>query len=84
EHVNLWGVWWDFLQPPWRVREGTKWSRKGQWKKDWGKLAAYGVNGWMSLLVCLWWWRRALQDREDSGDDKYRSWKEAVVDALWV
>ncbi|KIY60735.1 hypothetical protein CYLTODRAFT_427788 [Cylindrobasidium torrendii FP15055 ss-10] len=84
EFVNLWGVWWDFLQPEWRVRDGNQWSRKGPWKKQWGKLEAYGVNGWLSVVVCLWWWRRALEIRANSTDGEFASWKEAVVDALWI
>lgn len=82
--INLWNEWYTFMQPKWRKADGMKWSRTTGWRKDWGKLYAYGPNGWLSALACLWWWRHALDARTSSTDGKMQSWNEALSDVLWM
>ncbi|KIY65248.1 hypothetical protein CYLTODRAFT_424519 [Cylindrobasidium torrendii FP15055 ss-10] len=82
--VNLWESWWAYLQPGWRIDEGGKLSRKQPWQKDWGPLLTYGTNGWISIMCCLWWWRAALEKRASSTDGEQATWREAMLDVLWV
>ncbi|KAJ7180899.1 hypothetical protein C8R46DRAFT_885852, partial [Mycena filopes] len=42
------------------------------------ELGARGVNGLLSVVMCLKWWRKALRAAKDS------EWAESVVDVTWV
>ncbi|KAJ6517935.1 hypothetical protein C8R47DRAFT_933869, partial [Mycena vitilis] len=71
-----WWKWWVAINPPWRqTDDGRRLKKEGG--GEWGAAAQTGPNGFLSVLVCLRWWRDAVR-----GDEK--EWKEAVEDVVWA
>ncbi|KAJ7858431.1 hypothetical protein B0H13DRAFT_1901814 [Mycena leptocephala] len=77
EFAEQWREWWRVLNPEWRVGDKGKMRREGG--SDWGALKVPGVNGLLSVLMCLKWWKGVLA--AGAGDS---GWKDAVDDVTWV
>ncbi|KAJ7236969.1 hypothetical protein C8J57DRAFT_1087867 [Mycena rebaudengoi] len=57
EYVQMWNVWWDGLQPAWRVRDADGyWSVSGEYGPDWDALDCRGQNGCLSVVAALYFW----------------------------
>jgi hypothetical protein len=77
EFAEQWHEWWRVLNPEWRVGDKGKMCWEGG--SDWGVLKVSGVNGLLSVLMCLRWWKGALT--AGAGDS---GWRDAVDDVTWV
>ena len=74
-----WQLWWNDLQPAWRVS-----SANGALRRDgngpWDSLAVPGTNGMFLVLISLSWWRTiALATRAT-----LEQCDECTRDVLWV
>ncbi|KAJ7449741.1 hypothetical protein B0H11DRAFT_1928524 [Mycena galericulata] len=69
-----WWGWWESINPEWRLREG-KLVREGE--GDWGQLRCPGANGFLNVIICLKWWRDAMEEGSEE-------WELAVADVTWV
>ncbi|KAJ7358257.1 hypothetical protein DFH08DRAFT_615627, partial [Mycena albidolilacea] len=67
-------AWWVDINPTWR-NEQRPMKREGG--SSWLSLDIRGQNGFLNLLMCLKWWRDAME--APSPD-----WEEAVDDITWV
>ncbi|KAJ8469825.1 hypothetical protein ONZ45_g16760 [Pleurotus djamor] len=77
--ASSWWHWWAEINPSWRERSNDgKLTRSGD--GDWSDLIVPGVNGLLSVLVSLWWWRAQAA----SGSPALASWQDAIADVLWV
>ncbi|KAJ7635992.1 hypothetical protein DFH06DRAFT_921773, partial [Mycena polygramma] len=54
QFVAEWQGWWKSLNPEWRVSEGEMMRREDG--RKWECLEAHGMNGMLSVLICLKWW----------------------------
>ncbi|KAJ7434688.1 hypothetical protein B0H11DRAFT_1628864, partial [Mycena galericulata] len=69
-----WNGWWRELNPTWRVKaDGSLSKEEGG---SWDNMRAPGANRFLSVIVCLKWWKEA------GGAPK--KWEEAVADVTWV
>ncbi|KAJ6533823.1 hypothetical protein DFH09DRAFT_844047, partial [Mycena vulgaris] len=73
--IEEWGVWWMDIQPKWRIRDGELVTDGTT--GSWDALRCPGPNGLLNVLMCLKWWRAALE-RETMG------WLSALGDVKWV
>ncbi|KAJ7071709.1 hypothetical protein B0H15DRAFT_957613 [Mycena belliarum] len=73
-----WGGWWRAVNPGWRCTgSGAMICAEG---KNWEVLRGVtGINGLLSVLMCLKWWRETL----DNGEG-VEVWAAAVEDVTWV
>ncbi|KAJ7044207.1 hypothetical protein C8F04DRAFT_900104, partial [Mycena alexandri] len=71
--ASSWQRWWKGINPKWRVAaDGTlKQAEEGEW----AELEKPGVNGFLSVLIALKWWK------EGGGDGDWAEW---VADVTWV
>jgi hypothetical protein len=76
EFTDQWRDWWRALNPEWRGGDGGEMRREDG--REWDVLKVPGVNGLLSVLMCLRWWKGELAGADDKG------WKEAVADVTWV
>ncbi|KAJ7679522.1 hypothetical protein DFH06DRAFT_974721, partial [Mycena polygramma] len=82
--ARQWDVWWNFLQPAWRVRgHDGKWMTGGEatYGADdaWGRLDNPGPNGCLSVVACLYIW--GVYNKTESLRVR---WLEAVQDVAWM
>ncbi|KAK7013927.1 hypothetical protein R3P38DRAFT_3206497 [Favolaschia claudopus] len=73
--AEQWGLWWYDINPPSRKTKNPL-----ELTKTSGPLAALdvpGVNGFLSILISLLWWRKMLEVES-------REWRIAVQDVKWV
>ncbi|KAJ7027745.1 hypothetical protein C8F04DRAFT_1266695 [Mycena alexandri] len=77
--ATSWISWWIELNPKWRGAAGSDKMLRTEGQSGWDglKATATGVNGLLSVLMCLKWWKDAIDDEE--GD-----WAIAVSDVTWV
>jgi len=68
--------WWTALQPEWRLSDDNKGLKKGN--GDWSRLRISGANGFLSVMVALFFWKSSLKSPNDVG------WKVALEDAVWA
>ncbi|THU85853.1 hypothetical protein K435DRAFT_684789 [Dendrothele bispora CBS 962.96] len=77
-------IWWNTMQPEWRVLEQGALD-KGDWVKEvkgpWGKLKCPGINGLYSMMACLRWW--AVKEISEGGKLSEK-WKGLLGDLVWV
>ncbi|KAJ7633326.1 hypothetical protein DFH06DRAFT_1004536 [Mycena polygramma] len=66
-------TWWQAINPPWRRSSLPMAKQTG----DWASMDVAGPNGFLSVLMCLKWWREELENASPE-------WKEAADDVLWV
>lgn len=67
------------VNPTWRKRVGNdRLSREGS--GSFNTMTVSGVNGLLSIVVSLWWWREKTSDTSPS----LSSWKEAVTDVAYA
>ncbi|KAF7375728.1 hypothetical protein MSAN_00462300 [Mycena sanguinolenta] len=71
--VRFWS-WWIHINPSWRTKERPM-KREGP--VSWLCLDYHGQNGFLNVLMCLKWWRDAM-------DAPSPDWEEAVDDVTWV
>ncbi|KAJ7575329.1 hypothetical protein C8J56DRAFT_801757 [Mycena floridula] len=75
--ARKWWLWWIHVNPDWRIKSNEGFlERKGD--GDWSSMKISGVNGFLSLLICLRWWIGA------ASGEKEASWSEAVADMSWA
>ncbi|TDL19650.1 hypothetical protein BD410DRAFT_727011, partial [Rickenella mellea] len=75
-----WWAWWNSIQPEWRRRgqdDLRSLSRAGV-RGDWDGFWLPGVNGLLSVLICLVWWGRE-ENASNTG-----SWISACQDVKCV
>ncbi|KAJ7734410.1 hypothetical protein B0H16DRAFT_1246416, partial [Mycena metata] len=75
-----WMRWWYALNPTWRRGDGgiDSMAREGGGEEgEWDAVDVRGGNGLLSVLVCLKWWRNALEEET-------KDWVMAVADVTWV
>ena len=68
-------AWWTSLQPKWR-RNGGELLRTGG--NDWEPLRRTGVNGLLSVLAALFFWRYAI------GKGETEAWEKSLDDVVWA
>ncbi|KAJ7068956.1 hypothetical protein B0H15DRAFT_764748, partial [Mycena belliarum] len=91
KYEESWWRWWGGLQPDWRVSHA---GRPGQFARvmgpgsddtnSWATLRHPGVNGVLSLLASLYWWGKAVQEKQPSNKEEMESWVEAIGDVKWM
>ncbi|KAK0227242.1 hypothetical protein EDD85DRAFT_957851 [Armillaria nabsnona] len=82
-----WWSWWRKLQPSWRgISEGEGPFDGGQDGPigDWEKLVCPGQNGFYSVLACLAWWRRGIDNLNMNKGRLEADWLLALKDVMWV
>ncbi|KAJ7725578.1 hypothetical protein B0H16DRAFT_1736105 [Mycena metata] len=78
--AGSWTRWWCGLNPTWRRGDGgidAMLKEGGGEEGEWDALDVRGVNGLLSVLMCLKWWRNAVEEEE-------KDWVMAVADVTWV
>ncbi|THU99823.1 hypothetical protein K435DRAFT_658240 [Dendrothele bispora CBS 962.96] len=77
-------VWWNTMQPDWRILEKDALD-KGEWVKEvkgqWAKLKCPGINGLYSVMACLRWW--AVSEIGQDGQLS-EQWQRLLGDVVWV
>ncbi|KAJ7030833.1 hypothetical protein C8F04DRAFT_874714, partial [Mycena alexandri] len=66
-------AWWININPAWRKTSLPMEKKNGAWEH----MDFPGPNGFLNVLMCLKWWRVAM-------DEESKEWKEAVEDVKWV
>jgi hypothetical protein len=68
-----WQTWWQDINPGWHK------ISLPMLKKDslWEYLDVTGPNSFLSVVVCLKWWREKLEE-------ELLEWEDAVQDVTWV
>ncbi|KAJ7753864.1 hypothetical protein B0H16DRAFT_1316731, partial [Mycena metata] len=66
--------WWVEINPAWRKAKVPMEKKTGG---PWTSIDIPGPNGFLNVLMCLKWWREAM-------DDESEEWREAVEDVEWV
>ncbi|KAJ6490571.1 hypothetical protein C8R47DRAFT_939242, partial [Mycena vitilis] len=74
EFSRTWWGWWTDINPDARG-ENRPLLRVDI--VDWQGMDLYGQNGFLNVLMCLKWWRDALENET-------RDWREGVDDVTWV
>ncbi|KAJ7601428.1 hypothetical protein DFH06DRAFT_1154134 [Mycena polygramma] len=74
-----WNEWWAFLNPAWRAAESRGGALRREEGQDWECLKEPGVNGMYTVLICLKWWKAALDAGKEDAE-----WDEAVSDVTWA
>ncbi|KAF7345202.1 hypothetical protein MSAN_01896700 [Mycena sanguinolenta] len=67
-------AWWIKINPAWRTEERPM-KREGE--MSWVGMDILGQNGFLNVLMCLKWWRDAM-------DAPSPDWEEALNDVTWV
>ncbi|KAF7342708.1 hypothetical protein MSAN_02028700 [Mycena sanguinolenta] len=67
-------AWWIQINPSWRTKERPM---KKEGEMTWSCLDIQGQNGFLNVLMCLKWWRDAM-------DVPSPDWEEARADVTWV
>ncbi len=76
-----WSAWWKLMQPDWREESNDGGWERGMYGDDWGSLRVGGPNGWLGVVMCLFWWGTAVGKMEN---EERAMWAEAVTDARWM
>jgi hypothetical protein len=74
EFASVWWAWWIDINPAWRDKSRPMKCIEGP---SWKCMDYSGQNGFLNILMCLKWWRDAM----DAGS---LDWDEAVNDVTWV
>ncbi|KDQ24430.1 hypothetical protein PLEOSDRAFT_1107361 [Pleurotus ostreatus PC15] len=77
--ADQWWRWWRASNPSWRVVDGSDSLSKDR-DGPWDGVTATGINGLLSIIVGLWWWRERTAD----ADPAIETWHNAVEDVVWV
>ncbi|KAK6985136.1 hypothetical protein R3P38DRAFT_3230796 [Favolaschia claudopus] len=84
EYAVQWQLWWDSLQPSWRVKDkGGRWivtTSYGGGGREWGPLYHWGVNGGLSIVASLYFWGLGLVSQKEGTP----AWELAVQDVCWM
>ncbi|KAJ7713795.1 hypothetical protein B0H16DRAFT_1341044, partial [Mycena metata] len=67
-------AWWVDINPAWCK---TSLPMKKQATGPWTSMDIPGPNGFLNVLMCLKWWRGAM-------DDESEEWRESLEDVEWV
>ncbi|KAJ7724196.1 hypothetical protein B0H16DRAFT_1247244, partial [Mycena metata] len=73
EFASAWEGWWKAINPEWRVAADGTLKQSGE--GEWSTMEVPGVNGFLSVLMCLRWWKEGGVN----GD-----WTACVADVTWV
>ncbi|KIK60927.1 hypothetical protein GYMLUDRAFT_167130 [Collybiopsis luxurians FD-317 M1] len=75
-------VWWRSLQPVWRgVASNGRPAENVTYRKTWTTLDKHGKSGWLGLLICLFWWKRGLENLDQTSKQELElDWLLAVKD----
>ncbi|KAJ7116145.1 hypothetical protein C8R43DRAFT_823951, partial [Mycena crocata] len=73
-----WQNWWRAINPEWRNVGGTGSVLPQEEGRDWDVLNVTGINGFLSVVMTLRWWRLGL------GEGAVADWAEAVSDVTWA
>ncbi|KAJ7195541.1 hypothetical protein GGX14DRAFT_376999 [Mycena pura] len=68
-----WWAWWRRINPDWRLRGDELLRLDG----DWGVLKCPGQNGFLNVIICLKWWRAAMEGPSEA-------WERAIADLKWA
>jgi hypothetical protein len=55
---------------------------QGSYGVDWHRLTAPGLNGWLSVVICLYWWGCSVSGYADTS--LQRDYEEAVHDTIYM
>ncbi len=77
--AEQWWNWWRACNPSWRVT-GNSNTLLRECNGTLDGATATGVNGLLSVLATLWWWRAKTPDSNTAIND----WDDAMDDVLWV
>ncbi|KAL0945683.1 hypothetical protein HGRIS_014834 [Hohenbuehelia grisea] len=75
---STWWLWWTAINPDWRVRDGDRLVVGGT--GAWEDSLPLGQNGVLSVIVALWYWRKATP----TASPAVQSWCDAVDDVAWA
>ncbi|PBK65281.1 hypothetical protein ARMSODRAFT_978397 [Armillaria solidipes] len=87
EFEKKWWSWWRALQPSWRKvtsEEGHVVVGSRTIEGEWEKLACPGKNGMYSILACLAWWKRGIDDLSGNKGRLVSDWEAALDEVGWV
>lgn len=76
-YASNWWKWWGGLQPEWREHD-TEGRPIAGGEGDWDALEKPGKNGFLIVLISLWWWK-GVASSATMGD-----WSAAMEDVAWV
>ncbi|KAJ7025305.1 hypothetical protein C8F04DRAFT_1269332 [Mycena alexandri] len=71
--ASSWQGWWKRINPKWRVAADGVLMQAEQ--GEWTELEKLGVNGFLSVLIALRWWKEVGGDAD---------WAKSVADVTWV
>ncbi|KAJ7834831.1 hypothetical protein B0H13DRAFT_1572667, partial [Mycena leptocephala] len=74
EFGEVFWVWWVDINPAWRKKIRPMKRIEAQ---SWSCMDYHGQNGFLNVLMCLKWWRDAM-------DTESTDWEAAVDDVTWV
>ena len=73
--VRQFWEWWMAINPSWRAIDSEHHLQIGG-EGTWEELCCPGVNGFLSVLACLKWWKLASSETGE--------WEHAVNEVTWV
>ncbi|KAJ6451813.1 hypothetical protein C8R47DRAFT_916658, partial [Mycena vitilis] len=71
---EVWWDWWVDINPSWRGKRRPMNRFEGS---SWSCMDYPGQNGFLNILMCLKWWRDAMETES-------RDWKDAIEDVTWA
>jgi hypothetical protein len=82
QFVSSYQRWFDSLNPSWHSKnEAGRWVTTASDDGAWENFQKPGLNGLLSIFVCLKWWTEA---EETLGIEVSDSWVEGVTDLISV
>ena len=78
--------WWRSMQPGERGTQGQERPSETIPLTSWATLSKSGRNSFFLIVLCLFWWRHAIDDSQEgvSQDSAHRDWEKVLDDVLWV
>lgn len=79
EFAAAWKLWWEGLQPAWRIQGTWPLGREVPADEDWSILRRGGNNGLFLVVMCLSWWGTTAKSKNDRA-----TFEAAKQDVVWV
>jgi hypothetical protein len=76
QFIDDWWKWWVYINPDWRV-VGERQRLQIGGDGNWDVMRYPGVNGFLSIVAALKWWREVSSEETDE-------WRKAVGDVIWA
>ncbi|KAJ7720534.1 hypothetical protein B0H16DRAFT_1336020 [Mycena metata] len=76
-----WWDWWLLMNPNWRQSLPLGRLEQARGGEGWDAVDHSGPNGILNAIICLRWWKDAL---EQGNAEQEKEWKLAVNEVIWV